>query len=288
MFDEKLVRSLCEQTQEELLKNLKTVLKKFKYRVVVTDKYLLAEGRDPICLIAHLDTVGAAPPTAIYYDSEAEVMWSPQLLGADDRAGVYAILKIVERGLRPSIIFTTDEEKGAIGAEMLTIEHLECPFKKVPPKLLVQLDRRGSHDSVFYDCDNPEFEKYINSFDFKTAIGTFSDISVIAPQWEIAAVNLSVGYYNEHQLIETLKGRELEETVEKVAKMVKDSHNLTAAFEYIECEYGYGKIFYAPAEDDKRCIFCTKECNNKNGKYMDKYGKYSYWVCNDCYKRYYS
>lgn len=55
-------------------------------------------------------------------------MWSPQLLGSDDRAGVYAIIQIIEAGYKPHVIFTTDEEIGAVGAQKLIEDFPECPF----------------------------------------------------------------------------------------------------------------------------------------------------------------
>lgn len=47
-------------------------------------------------------------------------MWSPQGLGADDRAGIFAIIQIIKSGLRPHIILTTDEEVGGVGADLLS------------------------------------------------------------------------------------------------------------------------------------------------------------------------
>ena len=90
-------------------------------------------------------------------------------------------------------------------------------------KFIVEIDRRGSHDAVYYDCDNPDFEDYVSGKGFKTALGSFSDISYIAPQLGVAAVNLSSGYYNAHQLCEYINRAELENTIEKVCDMVADA-----------------------------------------------------------------
>ena len=107
---------------------MKNYLQKKGYKLKATKDYIIAEGTIPICLCAHLDTVGIELPSEIYYDSVNRIMWSPQLLGADDRAGVYAIIKILEKGYRPHIIFTTDEEKGGLGAQKLIEDFPECPF----------------------------------------------------------------------------------------------------------------------------------------------------------------
>ena len=156
-------------------------------------------------------------------------MWSPQGLGADDRAGVYAIIKILEDGFKPAIIFTTDEELGGLGAEDLILDFPECPFKET--KMILELDRAKEKDCVFYSCKNTKFEKYIQSYGFKYAEGTFSDISFIAPSWGIAAVNLSVGYLNEHSPLEMLHVDWLNQTIEKV-KLILNESNKMLFFKY--------------------------------------------------------
>ena len=115
--------------QHRLKDLLKLYLKQWGYtNIISTREYIVAEGSIPICLVAHLDTVNENPPEEIFYDQEQRVMWSPDLLGADDRAGVYAIIRILSDGYRPHIIFTTDEEKGALGAQKLIEDFSECPF----------------------------------------------------------------------------------------------------------------------------------------------------------------
>lgn len=167
--------------------------------VIITKDYIVAIGEIPIALVAHLDTVYKTPVSNLYYDRQKCIMWSPEGLGADDRAGVFAIIKILHEGLRPTIIFTTDEEQGGRGATVLGTQN--CPTKL---KYMIELDRRGESDCVFYDCYNPEFVKYIESFGFKEAYGSFSDISFLMPPWKVCGVNLSIGYEEEHSYIEQL------------------------------------------------------------------------------------
>ena len=100
-----------------------------------------------------MDTVFKHPAREVFYDRQQNVIWSPDGLGADDRAGVFAIIQIIKKGLRPHIIFTTDEESGAWGATALSKE--QCPFEDL--RYVIELDRRGSNDCVFYDCENLEF-----------------------------------------------------------------------------------------------------------------------------------
>lgn len=232
----KLFKTICGFTQSELQKTLHKALKKYYKTVIATPHYILAKGDIPVALCAHMDTVFAKRPVDIFYDREQQVMWSPQGLGADDRAGVFIILNILATTkLRPHIIFTTDEEKGMIGASILAHQYKK-PFAKM--KYIIQLDRRGSNDCVFYDLNLPEFQEYVESFGFKTAVGTFSDISEICPAWEVAGVNLSVGYRNEHYETERLYVNDMFATRNKVIKMLEDAKNIKK-FKYIPEPYSY-------------------------------------------------
>lgn len=222
--------TLVSLTQDQLKSVLALWLKKYYAEdIMITDKFLYGKGDIPIALVAHMDTVFKTPPTKdeIFYDKKKNVIWSPAGLGADDRAGVFAILSIVGSGLRPHVIFTTDEEIGAIGAEELS--KMPCPFKDL--RYLIQLDRRGHDDCVFYDCDNKNFTTYVESFGFIENWGSFSDISMLCPAWKIAGVNLSIGYFNEHSTIEHLNTSILLSTISKVKKMLKA--NDIPKFEYI-------------------------------------------------------
>ena len=69
------------------------------------------------------------------------------------------------------------------------------------------------------------------SFGFETASGSCSDISYIAPYLETAAVNISCGYYCEHQRHEYIRLEEMELNAARVAQMVTRP---TEHFEYRE------------------------------------------------------
>lgn len=107
---------------------------------------------------------------------------------------------------------------------------------------IVELDRQGSNDAVFYRCDNPEFEDFVTSFGFETASGSCSDISYIAPYLETAAVNISCGYYCEHQRHEYIRLEEMELNAARVAQMVTRP---TEHFEYREQQDSFfgGRVY---------------------------------------------
>lgn len=230
--DYKLFKSICKLPQKSLMKTLYQILKKKYDKIIFTQDYIFAQGEIPIALVAHMDTVFNSPPTNIYYDREAGVIWSPEGGCGDDRAGVFAILKIIQGGLKPSIIFTTDEEQGGIGAEALVKDH---PIAPIEIRYIIELDRRGTNDCVFYECDNPSFVSYIETFGFIENLGSFSDISEICPAWGIAGVNLSIGYFDEHSVSETLHVNPLLKTISQVKKMLTEKEIPT--FEYIPSAY---------------------------------------------------
>lgn len=247
----KLMKTLCDLDKDTLKRTLVTYLKKKDYKkVIFKDDYIVAEGELPVCLIAHTDTVFDNDPMQKYiripqeelwlYDSEKDILWRAYGAGFDDKSGIYSIIKILEAGYRPHIIFTDFEEVGGVGAQQLVIDYPKLPFSC---DFLIELDRRGKNDAVFYDCDNWFFKKYITSFDFKESIGSFSDISFIGPIWDRAAVNLSVGYMDEHSDNERLYCNWCDETIEKVKVILdnlthtqyvykKKNHNPTYNFDF--------------------------------------------------------
>lgn len=233
--EQKTFEQLVSLTQPAL----KKVMSKFvrnKYgnkNVIETTDYICVKGDIPIALVAHMDTVFEKPVKDLFYDQKKNVMWSPQGLGADDRAGVYAIIKIINSGLRPHVILTTDEESGCLGAAELA--KLECPFEKL--QYCIQLDRRGTNDCVFYDCENIEFVEYVEKFGFTEAYGSFSDICEICPEWGVAGVNLSVGYVDEHSFQELFYISPFLSTIEKVKRMLREEN--IPYFKYIPNPYAF-------------------------------------------------
>lgn len=260
---------------EQLVKlkqlTIKKVMSKYlkdKYdQVIETPEYIMAIGNIPVALVAHMDTVFKQPPNEIFYDRQKNVIWSPEGLGADDRAGIYAIIKILQAGYRPHIILTTDEECGAFGASAIVAEHEEFPADL---KYLIELDRRGTNDCVFYDCENTEFANYVESFGFCTRYGSFTDISILCPYWGIAGVNLSIGYEDEHSEAERLYVSALFDTIKKVQKMLDDAVNVKGPYIYVSSlnsKYfpAYDKYWYSgydyPSESCWSGMYKCKKCH---------------------------
>lgn len=244
--DYRILEKLISFKQNATKKAVSNYLRKMYPEVNETKDYIFAEGDIPIALVAHLDTVFEKDKLhkrdKLFYDIEKGIMWNPYGAGFDDKAGVFAILKIIQNGYRPHIIFTTDEECGGIGAMALTDKYENCPFKEL--KYVIELDRANEVDCVFYDCYNSKFIEYVESFGFIEAWGTFSDIDVICEDWGIAGVNLSIGYKDEHTCSETLNINAMFKTIEKVEHMLQDVKNIEQ-FKYIRApHYNYYYNYY--------------------------------------------
>ena len=202
-------------SQERLKQALEAELITSEYTVQKQKGFLYAEGSTPILLVAHLDTVHRALPETICYSADGTVMMSPQGIGGDDRAGVYMILRLIQ-SVHCHVLFCEDEETGGYGARAFTKSGI------VPDvNYIVELDRVGNNDAVFYQCRNRQFEQYINGFGFQTAFGSFSDISILAPKFNLAAVNLSTGYYHAHQPGEYVRLDKVEELIGRVEKLLQ-------------------------------------------------------------------
>ena len=221
------------KTQTEMQEWLPEVLADYGYQIKVTDYMIQAissEENQP-CLVAHLDTINTKRKNysyGSYYSNgstlstekdrtpevqdilvteryillSSECKSSIQCLGADDRVGVKTILDILEMGLRPHILFTTDEEVGCVGSRKAVEENALEGLKMA--SMLIQIDRgvheRSWHEMVTYDFD-PESHKEI--FDelgktYKMATGSYTDVAVLGPHLDKPIVNVSASYQHEH------------------------------------------------------------------------------------------
>lgn len=224
----KKLEYICKKTQEELHKYVEKELKETYSNVISEKGFVYAAGDVPLLLVAHMDTVHKSKPQIIKY--VGNFVSSPDGIGGDDRCGVYAILEIVKRH-KCSVLFTEGEEIGGVGATCFIRSNIS---KQLDFNYIIELDRQGKNDAVFYDCDNPEFTKFIcEGGVWKENLGSFSDISIIAPALRCAAVNLSCGYYKAHTKDEYVDLQELYMCIENVCKLIERTKE-TDKFEYIE------------------------------------------------------
>lgn len=278
--------TICKMTQKTLKKYLIKKLKGYydKENICARDGFIFVKGEIPVMVTAHMDTVHTKVIEDFYEWTEEQedktkglkydvhVLSSPQGIGGDDRCGIWMILQMLELGYRPFIIFNEDEEIGCVGATKFCKKgnadlHEMC--KEI--KFIIELDRRGKHDLVFYSCANDDFSDWCEKVtNWKEDYGSCSDISYLAPELGCAAVNLSCGYYDEHKLWHTVKIEEMFNTLSTAIKMI-DASETVERFEYVESYNYWGGYnnksrYYDYDYDD----YDDYDCDFSNAS--DKYG----------------
>ena len=237
----KNLEDFLRPTQKQLFKRL---AKKFKSNA------LLSKGN------FILVTVHEQPVRDICLSSDGNIIMSPQGIGGDDRCGVFALVKVYCRSkIKPWLLFCCDEEVGGLGAKQFCLAHRQHQLPKEIDdlKFIIELDRKGKNDAVFYRCDNPDFAAYISGKGFQPAQGSFSDISLIAPELGVAAVNLSCGYYYAHTRHEYIDRSQLKAVIHKVVNIVADSsRNDLPRFDYRE-----SLVPIAAAHHVRRCNYLS-------------------------------
>ena len=237
--DTMCLERIVKMGQYELKEAIENELTERGYLPISQKGFLYAQGDVPVLLVAHMDTVHKQPVTTICYSEDGGIMMSPEGIGGDDRCGVHMIMEIIKK-TRCHVLFTEDEEIGCIGAR-------DFARSKIRPQVnyIVEIDRRGRNDAVFYQCDNREFTEFVCCFGFEEARGSFSDISIIAPELGVAAVNISAGYYYEHSRHEYIVLAAVERNIDLISEMVQTP---TERYDYMERRHSFGQLSFEDAQ----------------------------------------
>jgi len=285
------LREIFTIPELELLKRLDEELALAGYHPYSqhVDGYIWAPGAIPVMLVAHVDCVSGHAET-VFHDQTHGVYWSPDGLGADDRAGVWGILWLLSNGYRPSILFTDGEEQGGWGARAAA-DALSRAIASSGVRTLVELDRKGSMEAVYYNCGNADIRKWIESVGFTEDFGTFSDIGILGPVWDIAAVNLSAGYYREHSDAEYLVTHHLMATLGAVQKLLDSPPPAVWPHDTEHELRGFGRRWYDVdynlyslhdtqyVNGTESCSLCEREIwSAYNVRVLD-----GYILCKNCY-----
>ena len=174
--------------------------------------YIYIDNRHPLCLVAHVDTVRIK---SISLEEKNGIIRNKHkaALGADDRAGVFALFQLAHLGC--NLLFTAGEEVGGIGAQYAAND---LDFNGV--NLFIELDRKGANEYVFYSSSLPkQVKKYVESFGYREDWGSYSDIAEFE---KIPGVNLSIGYYSQHTANEHLVLDEMQLNINRVQRMIEN------------------------------------------------------------------
>lgn len=265
----KRFEEICKMSQTQL-KTYLTKYMKSKYNdVTSSDGFIYAKGTFPVLLVAHMDTVHKEKVKQIIYSDGGDKISSPQGIGGDDRCGIYMILNII-KDYKCSVLFTEDEEIGCIGANKFvkTLRKKEIEIAKV--NYMIELDRKGDKDAVFYECDNPEFEQFIlQDNDWQLAYGSYTDIVELEQEIGVAGVNFSCGYHKAHTTDEYVIMSEMNANIDQVKKLLART-NQDEEFEFIEADNGYYGYGYGYGYTDYEFKAYYIAAQTKNGKYIEE------------------
>jgi hypothetical protein len=156
----------------------------------------------------HIDTVHKSGNDEIFqkvlYDTEMDVMYveDADCLGADDGAGVWLLLEMMEAGVPGQYIFHRGEEKGCWGSSQIAEEHKEWLQQFTHA---IAFDRRGTQSIITHQrygrcCSNKlavHLAALLNMGHEPDDTGIYTDTAEyqgIIPE----CLNVSVGYEGEH------------------------------------------------------------------------------------------
>lgn len=177
--------------------------------------YIHGDKEKPL-LVCHADTVGS--PVSSVEVTNGGTVWNPRgILGADDRAGMYAARLLHD--LTGAAVLVCDEEEfgggGAHQAARQAYDLLRChPY-------FVELDRRGDCEAVYYSGEPPAFRRMIAAAGFAEAMGSFSDISILCPAIGKPGVNIGIGYYMQHTRQEYLEIPTLNKAIDRLSDLLR-------------------------------------------------------------------
>ena len=192
------------------------------YRGEGLERFLYVRGARPnkVLLVAHADTYwdheygydpGPTHKTKIE-DGNIIAVNEEFGLGADDRAGCAMLWLLKDLG--HSLLVTNGEEHGQHGSSWLMSDNKDIADEiNHDHQFVVQLDRRNSADYKCYDVGTHEFRSYVADKTGYTEPDRLATTDIVTLCREVAGVNLSVGYHNEHVNQEYLNIPEWEHTL---------------------------------------------------------------------------
>lgn len=223
------ITDLYKKTQDELFTFVKEFIEKnapgaFSIEHGKNDMYIAffpVKFQKPYPVLAsHLDVKFGYPPDEVEEDTidgitvyrgyrATEQGKVPSVLGADDRNGVWTMLKLIEDGKTQwGYIFSKEEENHRLGARALKASGLLGKYIN-DIAYFIQVDRRNKSDIVHYQLDelegyprshnNREFVAKLNTFTgYDVKNGGLTDIIEYCTATKICGINISAGYHNEH------------------------------------------------------------------------------------------
>jgi hypothetical protein len=192
------------------------------------------------CVVAHMDTVhpihekGAIVPVVIdgCVTGMNPFTMEQTGIGGDDKCGIYAAIRCLEKLPACKAVFFVDEEIGCVGSGDCDLSFFkDCRF-------VLQADRRGDSDWVtdisgplgsdaFQDAVAPILKRY----GYKPTSGMMSDVMALRDsKVGISVANMSAAYYNPHQSCEFIH---LQSLYNVIGMMLEICKKLTDPYPFV-------------------------------------------------------
>jgi hypothetical protein len=202
---------------------LQTVLQSLKTNAQILSRgnIYVTVGESKTLFSCHIDTChsineSTGQPQEIQYDPNMEHIFLPKgtnssCLGADDGAGIYIMLKMIQANIAGGYIFHTGEERGGLGAKEVLKHHVDI-LKKYDRA--IAFDRPNTDEVIITQggtsCASANAGNALaaalnkHGLDYKISTkGVFTDTKVyntVIPE----CFNLGVGYMFQHTPDESL------------------------------------------------------------------------------------
>lgn len=237
-------KDICDWLEERLKKLGVSVerLNNTLYHLTQDNKYLLS---------AHLDQVATNGQAKHFFKTDKgkikayNEFWQRTSLGADDKNGIWCILKLLERGIAFDFIISECEEIGGDG-----IKSVESLISTSKASIGIVLDRKGDTDilkggagSDYCEALAYNLKNFLNTDEenaYVVTTGSVSDTRTICKY--IESVNMCVNYDDPHMKTETTNIVKLNKTVDNLERIIKEFvHYPAKVTDYYKEHFDYSK-----------------------------------------------
>lgn len=177
----------------------------------------------------HADPLTVNKPNGLVITNDIITVKGGGVLGADDGAGIWLLVNMIDSAVPGRYFFFAGEESGGIGSKF-AIKHHANLFEGF--KRAIAFDRKGLGDVIVSqyvgDCCSPQFGIALadaltcDTYPFGVADGVYTDTAEmigIIPE----CVNVSCGYFNEHSKQESLDVKFLTSLLKKITALDWDA-----------------------------------------------------------------
>lgn len=159
------------------------------------------------CCVAHTDTVHNIRKGFVVVEvDDAFFAWDNVKreqagVGGDDKVGIYICLQALRDMENLKVVFFRNEEVGCLGSKAVHMDFFD------DVSFILQADRKGSSDFIDYsngvDLFDDEFKSgtkaILDMYGYKCEHGIATDVGQLKNnKLNVAAANVSCGYYNAH------------------------------------------------------------------------------------------